>query len=187
MSTDHYEITITTGTKSGAGTDGNVSVTLLGTDGTSGPHKLDKRFHDDFEPGKTDTYKVKGPKVGEVIGLRFQMDAGTLGLKGDWYMTNAKVERGEEVWDFPNYTWLRSGNSLTVQEESAKLPQACDLTGEFDLRRMQVMQRREQFPWRKSDGSLPGALDISETRPVPADEKYRVWWTPARRSSSIKE
>ncbi len=174
MATEHYEITITTGTKTGAGTDGNVSVTFLGTNGTSGPHKLDKRFHDDFEPGKTDTYKVKAPHVGELIGLRFQMAAGTLGNKGDWYMTTAHVTRDKERWDFPNYTWLRSGNQLTVQEEAARLPQRCDLTGEFDLRRMQIMQRRENFPWRKNEGhALPGALEISEQRPIPVDEKYR--------------
>ncbi len=171
---DQYEITITTGTKSGAGTDATVSVTLLGTNGTTGPHKLDKRWKDDFEEGKTDTYKFKGPDVGELIGLRFQMDAGTFGVNGDWYNTRSQVRRGDSVWDFPNYTWLRSGHTRNVQEESAELPQKCTLTGQFDLRRMEIMNRRETFTWRDNPGwAVPGALDISETRPLPVDEKYR--------------
>jgi len=173
MVDDKYEITVSTGTKTGAGTDADVSVTLLGTAGTSGPHKLDKRFHDDFEPGQTDQYTVKAPDLGDLIGLRFQVAEGTLGIGGDWYMTRAHVTRGDDDWDFSCYAWLRSGGSLTIQEESARLPQHADLTGESDLRRMQIMQRRESFPWRASDGALPGALDISPTRPVPVDEKYR--------------
>lgn len=171
---DHYEMTITTGTRSGAGTDATISVTLLGTESTSGPHKLDKWLHNDFEAGKTDTYKVKAPDVGEILALRFHSDGGSLDIGGDWMLAKAKVVRGDRDWFFPNHSWLRTGHSITVLEGEALLPHQSLENGAADMRRAQIQRARERFPWRPNpDGALPGSLDISKERPVPIDERYR--------------
>ncbi len=170
---DRYEVTITTGTRSGAGTNATISVTFLGTEGTSGPHKLDKILHNDFEAGKTDTYKVKAPDLGELLALRFHSDGGSLDLGGDWMLAHASVLRGDRDWYFPNFSWLRTGHFITVLEGEAKLPHQSVLEGASDLRRAQIQAARERFPWRPGDGSLPGSLDISKERPIPLDERYR--------------
>ncbi len=170
---DVYEVAVTTGRRSGAGTDATISVSFIGTEGVSGPHRLDKRFHNDFEAGKTDTYKVSSPDLGELLALRFHSDGGSLDLGGDWMMAHATVVRGDRSWYFPNYSWLRTGHQLTVLEGEALLPHQTVLAGAAELRRTQIEAARARFPWRPNDGSLPGSLDISKDRPIPIDERYR--------------
>lgn len=59
-----YTIRVQTGDRPRAGTDANVYVILHGVDGQSSQKtKLDCFFHDDFERGQLDTFKVKGQKV----------------------------------------------------------------------------------------------------------------------------
>ncbi len=170
---DRYDLTIKTGTRPGAGTDATISVTIVGTTGTSGPHKLDIFLKDDFEAGSENTYKVKCPDLGDLIALRFRSQGGAVDFGGHWLFAWAKAERDGKTWRFPNYTWLKKDHELTVLEGSAVLPQNAKQVGEYDIRRGQIQARRERFPWRPNDGSLPGSLDISAERPVPIDETYR--------------
>src|SRR5436853_276212 len=44
-----YKLTIRTDARLGAGTDSTIAVVLVGTRAESGPHTLDKRFHNDFQ------------------------------------------------------------------------------------------------------------------------------------------
>lgn len=170
---DRYDLTIKTGTRPGAGTDANISVTLVGTEGTSGPHKLDIWFKDDFEAGSKNTYKVTSPPLGELIALRFRSQGGAVDFGGHWLLDWAEAERDGKTWLFPNYTWLKKDHELTVLEAAALLPQDAKQAGAYDVRRGQIQARRERFPWRPSDGTLPGSLDISPQRPIPIDESYR--------------
>jgi arachidonate 5-lipoxygenase len=171
---DRYDVTIKTGTRSGAGTNANISITFVGTDGTAGPFKLDKWLHNDFEKGKTDTYKVKSKDVGDILAIRFHSDGGSLGIGGDWMFGHAVITRDDRDWYFPNFSWLRPGHSITVLEGEARLPSQSTIDGAADMRRAQIQAGRERFPWRDNpDGALPGSLEISEDQPIPIDERYR--------------
>jgi len=170
---DSYDITIRTGTRAGAGTDATISVTVLGSEGSSGPHKLDKRFVNDFESGSERTYTVKAPDLGQLLALRFHSAGSAVGYGGHWMMDWAVVTRGDRTWRFPKYSWLKMNGEITALEGTAMLPEEAKAIGEYDLRRAQIQRRRERYVWRENDGSLPGSLAISKEQPIPIDETYR--------------
>ena len=58
-----YDVTVTTGDVRGAGTDANISMVLVGTDGSSGTQKLESGG-DDFERGQEDAFFFECLDVG---------------------------------------------------------------------------------------------------------------------------
>jgi arachidonate 5-lipoxygenase len=167
-----YKIKVRTGARLGSGTDANIFVVLVGTDGESARHKLDKRFHNDFEAGAEDTYTVKDQDVGDLVSLRFSNAAG---FASDWLLDFAHVTSGEHHWRFPHYRWVLGNTTAEVLEGSARLPQHVRHARARDARHAQLDQRKQMYPWRPAEATalLPGALDISEKRPLPKDELYR--------------
>ncbi|QSQ20094.1 lipoxygenase [Pyxidicoccus parkwayensis] len=168
-----YKLIIRTGTRLGAGTDSTISVVLVGTRGESAPHVLDKRFHNDFEAGAEDVYTVSTEDVGEPVALRFS-NTGP-GAGDDWLLDTVRVAAGNRSWFFPFYRWISGGTTVEVLEGSARLPQQVQSEREALARRAQLQARQAQYVWRPPEATegLPGALDISDKRPLPKDELYR--------------
>ncbi|EDO44990.1 predicted protein, partial [Nematostella vectensis] len=79
-----YTIHIFTGDVWGAGTDANVLVTLYGTKGDSGEHKLDNEGENNFEQGMIDTYKFECSYLGDLVKLRIGHD--NTGWGPGWYL-----------------------------------------------------------------------------------------------------
>ena len=52
-----YKVTVETGDVKNGGTDSNVDITVIGTEGTTHEHNLDVKFVDDFERGSKRTYE----------------------------------------------------------------------------------------------------------------------------------
>jgi arachidonate 5-lipoxygenase len=171
--TIEYRIAIRTGTRFGSGTDAEVSVILVGDQGESERHALGRRFHNDFEAGAEDVFVIEAPDVGDLILLRFT-NAG--GLAGDWLLDSVRVTAGERTWDFPYFRWIPGGATAEVLEGTARLPQHARSEREAAARRELLHARRELYPWRPAEATagLPGALDITEERPLPQDERYRT-------------
>lgn len=169
-----YKITIRTGQQLGAGTDAHISVTLVGTLDESGPHKLDRSFHDDFKAGAEDVYEIQAPDLGDLLLLRFT-NAG--GLSSDWFLDFARVTAmaGDTSWYFPHFRWVLGKTTVDVLEGTARLPQAARTEREATARRSQIESRQGMYVWRAAAATagLPGALDISKERPLPKDERYR--------------
>lgn len=170
--TVEYTLTIRTSSKLGAGTDSTISVILVGTRGESGPHTLDKRFHNDFEAGAEDVYTLQSEDVGELVLLRFN-NAG--GVGGDWLLDTVWVMSGGRSWFFPFYRWVLADSTTEVLEGSARLPQQVKHEREARARQEQLQVRQRMYPWRPAEATegLPGALDLGEERPLPKDELYR--------------
>jgi hypothetical protein len=79
-----FQVTITTGDRSFAGTDANVFITLTGDRGTSQEFKLDTANHDDFEQGNTDAFTVVSNRaVGNITSIRLRHD--NSGLFSGWF------------------------------------------------------------------------------------------------------
>jgi arachidonate 5-lipoxygenase len=171
--TIEYKIAIRTGTRFGSGTDAEISVVLVGDQGESEPHALNKRFHNDLEAGTEDSYVIESRDVGDLIALRFTNPGG---LAGDWLLDSARVTAGDRTWHFPYFRWLPGGATTEVLEGTARLPQHARSERESSARREQLRARRELYPWRPAEATtgLPGALDINEERPLPKDERYRT-------------
>jgi arachidonate 5-lipoxygenase len=170
--TVEYKLTIRTSAKLGAGTDSTISVVLVGTRGESGPHALDQRFHNDFEAGAEDVYAISAQDVGELVLLRFSNSGG---VTGDWLLDTVRVTSGGKSWFFPFYRWVLGGSTTEVLEGSARLPQQVKSEREARARHEQLQVRQRMYVWRPAEATegLPGALDISEERPLPKDELYR--------------
>jgi arachidonate 5-lipoxygenase len=170
--TTEYTLTIRTGSKLGAGTNSEISVVLVGSQGESEPHRLDRRFHNDFEAGAEDVFALKSRDLGELLLLRFT-NAG--GVAGDWLLESVRITAGERSWYFPYFRWVLGHSTAEVLEGTARLPQHARNEREGSARMELLKRRREMYPWRPSEATagLPGALDISKERPLPKDELYR--------------
>ncbi|MCE9666399.1 lipoxygenase [Myxococcus stipitatus] len=170
--TVQYKLIIRTSSRLGAGTDAAISVVLVGTRGESESQPLDKRFHNDFEAGAEDVYSIHASDLGELVSLRFT-NAG--GIASDWLLDCVHVLAGERTWFFPWFRWVLGGTTVDVLEGTARLPRQVTHERERTARRQLVERRRKQYAWRPAEATvgLPGALDISEERPLPKDELYR--------------
>jgi hypothetical protein len=171
--TIEYTLTIRTSSKLGAGTNATITVVLVGTQGESKSHKLDKRFHNDFEAGAVDAYTVKEEDLGDLLLLRFSNDGS--GIGGDWLMDSVTVTATGRHWSFPYYRWVLSASTVDVLEGTALLPQHVQHARAQSARDELREVRQRMYPWRPAEATagLPGALDIHKGRPLPKDELYR--------------
>ncbi|WP_434387807.1 lipoxygenase family protein [Melittangium boletus] len=167
-----YKIKIRTGARAGAGTDGDISVVLVGAKGESESHALDKRFYNDFEAGAEDVYDIKSRELGELLALRFSNEAG---VTGDWFLDFVVVSLADRHWRFPHYRWVLRNSTVEVLEGTARLPQHETEPRLAEARRAQLHERQELYTWRPAGATagLPGAMEISARRPLPKDELYR--------------
>jgi len=170
--TVEYTIKIRTGGRLGSGTNADISVVLVGTEGESERHTLDKRFHNDFEAGTEDVYSLKSRDVGALLLLRFTNSGG---IASDWLLDFAQVTSGDKRWHFPHYRWVLGNTTAEVLEGTARLPQQTSHPRLAEARRTQLENRQKMYGWRPAVATdqLPGALDISKERPLPKDELYR--------------
>ena len=122
-----YKLYVKTGTKSGAGTDSKVYVTLFGTEGMTGRTILNpnQEKRNPLENGETDTYIMSDqPEIGTLTGLRITTDlvAGqggmgapaVLGMEDPgWQLESITVSRLEKPIHTFSYTngegWVNTG------------------------------------------------------------------------------
>ncbi|KFA92169.1 lipoxygenase family protein [Archangium violaceum] len=169
-----YKITIQTSSRSGAGTDADVFVSLIGTEGRSEQHRLNSRFRRVFKTGARDVFTVTARDVGELVALRFSTSK-RLGLGGDWRVDTVRVEAEGHGWFFPHFRWILANSTVDLLEGTARLPQHTRGEQRLMARREQIENRRRMYPWcpAPSTSELPGSLDVSKEQPLPKDERYR--------------
>lgn len=81
-----------TGDQRGAGTDSQVFVTLFGTEGrrTEKLHlKTSKNHKDPFERGQSDTFRVRGDYVGDLVKMRIEHD--NTGRAPGWFLDRVRT------------------------------------------------------------------------------------------------
>lgn len=106
-----YQVIVATGDKQDAGTDGDVSITLIADDGySSGPHTLDNEDSNDFERNTLGYYTAPSPDVGQLATLRVELKS--TGDHPEWYCREVTVRdiMTGQVWVFPVESWLGKGN-----------------------------------------------------------------------------
>lgn len=112
-----YNIAITTGDSPRAGTDADVQLTLIGSNGTLKTPVLDKWFHDDFERGQTDSYRLWGINVGDIWLAKLHVSE--RGFYPDWYVDQIVVTKNyktpmTETYIMPVWEWVSDGNWLST-------------------------------------------------------------------------
>jgi len=103
-----YRITTITGHESGAGTDANVWMTLIGVQGKLEKVKLDNDSNN-FETGKVDVFKAECLDLGDLKQVIIGHD--NSGLGPDWLLDKVYVADHDtgQRWVFPCNKWIGSG------------------------------------------------------------------------------
>lgn len=166
-----YTITVRTGNKLTAGTTGDVSITLRGERGDTGPFVLDKRLHADFTAGSVELFEVKGEDVGELYAVRVRNSP--VIVRDDWLLEYLVVEYGGVEGRFPHHHWIKGGEEVELLEASASLPQKATSPERAAARREAVAQRRALYRWGPQAIPGLGQLEVSEAHPLPENEHYR--------------
>lgn len=167
-----YEITVVTGKRKGAGTDASVTLVIKGTQGETKAFSLGKWFHDDFEAGQTDEYKVTAEDVGELLMVVLRSDGG--GMNSDWFVNRVtiKVNAKSAIYDFPCNRWVQS--EAIVFEGTAKLPTDQQHGTVKSQREMELKNRRSVYEWGDENAykDLPGYLKATDVNSLPKDVQF---------------
>jgi hypothetical protein len=108
-----YKVTVFTGMLNNAGTDANVTVSLFGEYGRSGPWRLKKPFRDLFEKGQMDQFIIEAAFLGELRAIKIGHDGkrsklGPMAQNSAWYLETVFIQdqlNGGE-WEFGCRAWL---------------------------------------------------------------------------------
>jgi len=104
----YYRITVITGTEKGAGTDSNVSISMIGTLGKLDKTVLDNE-HNNFETGHVDKFKIATLDLGDLKSITIGHDG--KGIGSDWQLDKVMIscEETAKRWIFPCNKWIGSG------------------------------------------------------------------------------
>ena len=109
-----YRIDVKTGKNWGAGTDSNVSVQLVGANGTSDVFELGddakiSKHRNKFEQAQVDSFEIEAPDVGALKELIVTMDGS--GVSSKWQLHGMSVHDllNSVTYDFPCDAWLDKG------------------------------------------------------------------------------
>lgn len=120
-----YDITVKTGDRKKAGTDANIYITLIDSDGGSTfPTKLDNLFRDDFERGRTDKFTIKDPVDIKKIE-RIELWRDNAGIGAEWFVDTIEIKNAhsETPYIFPLYRWIKADYKYKISHMDNFLPQ----------------------------------------------------------------
>jgi len=86
-----YKVLITTGDRRGGGTDANAFLTIYGTEGDSGEHKLESSGRN-FERNQTDTFGFEFVDLGEIQKIKIRHD--NSGVSSGWFLNKVVIDSG---------------------------------------------------------------------------------------------
>ncbi|XKK34430.1 hypothetical protein HFP66_01555 [Bacillus sp. A17A.1] len=105
-----YNATVFTSNERGAGTDENIYLRLIGTQGTDGDYELDTSRFDDFEAGSTKSYQIKTDQfLGDIKELYLYVepfDNDNPAWKLDYIEISSLITGEIKKWKFPVYSWV---------------------------------------------------------------------------------
>ncbi|CAK8694229.1 unnamed protein product [Clavelina lepadiformis] len=165
-----YHVTVTTGCMKFAGTDSNVYIAMTGASGDrTSLTKLDNAFHNDFERGSVDKFKVKMEDIGKPVILTIKHEE--TGMFSDWYAASVSVQKtGErEVYRFPVNMWVSGMVQVAIGD--AKLPQNEENPVLISFRKHELAKKQRHIQWRSQDSAralgLPGGIMANSFEELP--------------------
>nr|XP_040057277.1 polycystic kidney disease protein 1-like 2 isoform X1 [Gasterosteus aculeatus aculeatus] len=107
MDENGYLLSVSTGYRRGASTSSQVTITLLGAEGTSEPHHLTDQKKCVFERGAVDVFLLTTPfSLGDLQGIRLWHN--NSGSHPAWFVGNVAVHdiQTDQTWHFQCNSWL---------------------------------------------------------------------------------
>uniref|UniRef100_A0A8C1QBV0 Si:dkey-17e16.9 n=1 Tax=Cyprinus carpio TaxID=7962 RepID=A0A8C1QBV0_CYPCA len=112
-----YDVEVTTGSMTHAGTFDNIFITLIGTQGVSERTKLDS-YGRDFKTGMKVKYKVITRfTLANLLLIRLEKDHFMFLPENDWFCSLVNIRTPEkDVIHFPCYRWMGEGEVIELRE-----------------------------------------------------------------------
>lgn len=160
-----YLVSVTTGDKSGAGTDARVYIKMHGSKGSSDTIWLDTSasFGDPFELGQTDVFPISAPDVGDLLKLTIGHDDRS--YLSAWFLGHVEIESDDKRYFFMSNQWFDSKKgdkkiervylAVAGNSEVSKVPRT--LSGHVDQVRCVAVSEK-----RLLSGSRDGKLIVWE-------------------------
>jgi len=106
-----YIVRVKTSCEGGAGTDADVYVNLIGTQGTSGEYSLDHEGYNDFEKCDDDTYKITTNEyLGTIEQIHLRVNDRRTNDNPAWNLDHIEVNHSSSGqtynWIFPVHRWI---------------------------------------------------------------------------------
>jgi hypothetical protein len=105
-----YEVVVHTGNVDGAGTDANVSISLMGTKARTYEFNLDNLNRNDFERNATDRFTLRDvADIGDLRAIAIRQDM--QGMYAAWFLELVVVKQLPDgpIHRFPCHRWLEGG------------------------------------------------------------------------------
>ncbi|XP_067279393.1 hydroperoxide isomerase ALOXE3 isoform X2 [Pseudorasbora parva] len=168
-----YEVEVTTGSMTHAGTFDNIFITLIGIHGESERTKLDS-YGRDFKTGMKVKYKVTTRfTLGNLLLIRLEKDHFMFLPENDWFCSLVKVRTPEkDVIHFPCYRWMAEGERIELREAKA--------TKIYDEKYLQLKEHRknelklnkQDYQWTEFKTGLPQCTCFQEPLSLPSVVRF---------------
>ncbi|TRY87417.1 hypothetical protein DNTS_013897 [Danionella cerebrum] len=168
-----YEVEVTTGSMTHAGTMDNIYITLVGKKGESERTILDTRGRD-FRTGMKVKYNVTtGFSLSTLLLIRFEKEHFMILPENDWFCSVVTVRTPEQdVVHFPCYRWMAKGEMLELREAKAtKIYEETHLQL-IEHRRNELMHNRQVYQWTKFKTGLPQHAAFQDPLCLPSPVRF---------------
>ncbi|XP_051532848.1 hydroperoxide isomerase ALOXE3 [Myxocyprinus asiaticus] len=151
-----YEVEVTTGSMTHAGTCDNIFITLIGTHGESKRTKLDS-FGKDFKTGMKMKYNVTTKySLANLLLIRLEKENYMFLPENDWFCSLISVRTPErDVIHFPCYRWMAEGEVIELREAKATKIYEEKYSQLKDHRKNELKLNKQLYQWTEFKTGLP--------------------------------
>ncbi|CAH1789947.1 unnamed protein product, partial [Owenia fusiformis] len=169
-----YNVYVKTGDKKGAGTDGNVYISMIDEDEKrSQDVKLDAAWRNDFEAGRTDTFPIKDcPDLKHITEVDIWRD--NTFSHDNWYVEKVVIERckDKDRSVFPIHRWIPANFRIQIQEFDCVLPQH---DKHLEQRKKELARKQEKYQLKvQQEGLSAQVLTMPDDESFSNDYKWDI-------------
>ncbi|XP_015272385.1 PREDICTED: arachidonate 15-lipoxygenase B-like [Gekko japonicus] len=165
-----YTARVSTGTFAGSQTKDWISLTLVGTRGTSPQTRLDN-WGPDFRYGADSKYKITCPQdLGDILLIQFTKKH--LLVQDSWYCNFVKVTSPQgKTYNFPVYQWIESSSTMEFREGKGITAPEDPLP---DHRKKELEERQESYKWKEYAPGMPHCLDVNSALELETHSQFSL-------------
>ncbi|XP_058613715.1 hydroperoxide isomerase ALOXE3 isoform X2 [Onychostoma macrolepis] len=163
-----YDVEVTTGSMTHAGTFDNIFITLIGTQGVSERTKLDS-YGRDFKTGMKVKYKmITRFTLANLLLIRLEKDNFMYLPENDWFCSLVNVRTPEkDVIHFPCYRWMGEGEVIELREAKATKTYEEKYSQLKEHRKNELKHNKQVYQWTEFKAGLPQHACFQEPLSVP--------------------
>ena len=172
-----YAVRVTTSkAKTSAGTDDTVSINIKGSKAETQWRKLDNSWKDDFERGKTDSFKVSAINLGTLLACSLKKTG-----SDDWLVDKVEVDGpfGTSVFNFGGNSVTESGITVDkapiVREPLPEIPDKMEPISQVPVSQESVSQEPRPAPVIRT--KYRGVVCTGDKMGAGTDAKVSIWVT----------